>query len=347
MGKRRVILLPGDGIGPEVIEVGRRVVDAATDIVQWLPMEVGQSAFDKHGDFLPLHVVEEIRRTGVALKGPTATLVGGGRIPANVRFRKELDLFANVRPVRTLPGLETTFGTVDLTIIRENTEPFHAGLENEVAPGVITSTRVITDRASRRIANFAFKYAVEWRRRRITAVHRANIMRKANGLFVACARKEAREFAEKVEFGDILVEDFAAGLIENASQFDVLLLENLYGDIVGDLTAGLTGGQGLAPGASFGDDCAVFEAIHGTAPAVADKGVANPIGVVLSGAMMCHHLGDTNACSIIYESVCAVVQGQRELLTPDVGGKGTTEGVTKAIIAEVKRHRSKPSKDQP
>ncbi len=337
MGKRRVILLPGDGIGPEVVESGRRVVDAATDLVQWLPMEVGQSAFERHGDALPLHVIEEIRRAGVALKGPIATPTGGDRIPTNVRLRKELYLFANVRPIKAIPGLETRFGPFDLVVIRENTESFHAGLENEVAPGVITSTRVITDRASQRIASFAFNYAIEWQRRRITAVHRANIMKKADGLFLTWARKEARVFGDKIKFDDMLVEAFAAQLIENASQFDVLLLENLYGDIVGDLTTGLAGGLALAPGASYGDDCAVFEAIHDTAPGLAGKGIANPIGLILSAALMCRHLGDTTACLHIYESVCAVAQGQKELLTPDVGGSGTTDDATDAIIEEVKR----------
>jgi len=337
MGKQRVVLLPGDGIGPEVVEAGRRVVDAATDQITWIPMEIGRVAIDKHGDALPVHVLEEIRRSGVALKGPTATPIGGGHVSANVRLRKELELFANVRPVKTVPGLETAHGNVDLVVVRENTESLYAGMENEVAPGVVTSIKVITDRASTRIAKFAFQYAVRWKRGRITAVHKANIMKKADGLFLDCARREAKAFEGRIEFDDVLVDALAMRLVKDPTEFDVLLLENLYGDIVSDLAAGLIGGLGLAPGANYGADCAVFEAIHGTAPDIAGKGVANPIALILSAAMMCHHLGDADAYLHIRKAVRAVTEGQKDVLTPDLGGKGSTEDLTNAIIEVVKQ----------
>lgn len=337
MSKHKVVLLAGDGIGPEVVDAGRRVVDAASASFEWFPMEIGLGAFERGGDALPPAVVDEIRRLGVALKGPTTTPIGRGHASANVRLRKALDLFANVRPVKTVPGLETPYGPVDLVVIRENTESLYAGLENEVAPGVITSLKVITDRASRRIARFAFEYAVKWRRCRVTAVHKANIMKKADGLFLACAAEEARNFAGGIDFDDILVDALAMRLVKDASQFDVLLLENLYGDIVSDLAAGLIGGLGLAPGANYGRDCAVFEAIHGTAPDIAGKGIANPIAVILSAAMMCHHLGETDAYLRIRKSVAAVTRSQKDVLTPDLGGKGSTASMTDAIIREIKR----------
>jgi isocitrate dehydrogenase (NAD+) len=301
---------------------------------------MGIAAFEKTGDALPADVVEEIRRCGVALKGPTTTPIGRGHASANVRLRKDLGLFANVRPVKTVPGLERPYGPTDLVIVRENTESLYAGLENEVAPGVVTSIKVITEAASRRIARFAFEYAKRWGRRRVTAVHKANIMKKADGLFLDCAREEAAAYAGSILFDDVLVDALAMKLVTNPSQFDVLLLENLYGDIVSDLAAGLIGGLGLAPGANYGADCAVFEAIHGSAPDIAGRGVANPIAMILSAAMMCHHLGDTDAYTRIRKSVRTVTRDHPEMLTPDLGGKGTTRSLADAIIAEVERRRS-------
>lgn len=329
-----VVLLPGDGIGPEVVESARRVIDVALPGgIEWVPVLAGLGAFEKTGDALPDDVVDAIRDTGVALKGPTTTPIGGGHASANVRLRKALDLYANVRPVKTVPGLETAHGPVDLVVVRENTESLYAGLENVVAPGVVTSLKVITDRASRRIAHFAFEYAVRWGRKRVMAVHKANIMKKADGLFLDCAREEAEPFGSRVKFDDILVDALAMRLVTDPSQFDVLLLENLYGDIVSDLAAGLIGGLGLAPGANYGERCAVFEAIHGSAPDIAGRGIANPIAVILSGAMMCHHLGHTEAYTHIRKSVAAVTREHRDELTPDLGGKGTTHSLTDAIIA--------------
>jgi isocitrate dehydrogenase (NAD+) len=345
MSRRRVVLLPGDGIGPEVVEAARRVVDTSGPEVEWIPMEIGAVAFEKYGDALPAHVVEEIRACGVALKGPTTTPIGKGFASANVRLRKELMLFANVRPVKTVPGLETPYGHTDLIVVRENTEDLYSGLENEVAPGVICSIKVITEVASRRIAKFAFEYAVKWGRHRVTAVHKANIMKKADGLFLECARQESLGYEGRVRFDDVLVDAMTMKLVTNPSQYDVLLLENLYGDIVSDLAAGLIGGLGLAPGANYGPDCAVFEAIHGSAPDIAGKGVANPIAVILSAAMMCHHLGDTESYLRIRKSVRSITRDHRELLTPDLGGRGNTRSLTDAIVKEVERRRREPVND--
>ena len=323
MSKRRVVLLPGDGIGPEVVDAARRVVEASGPAIEWVPMEIGAVAFDKYGDALPADVLDEIRRCGVALKGPTTTPISKGHSSANVRLRKELALFANIRPVKTVPGLETPYGQTDLVIVRENTEDLYAGFENEVAPGVVTSIKVITETASRRIAKFAFEYAIKWGRKRVTAVHKANIMKKADGLFLECARQESIPYEGRV-------------------QFDVLLLENLYGDIVSDLAAGLIGGLGLAPGANYGPEIAVFEAIHGSAPDIAGKGIANPIAMILSAAMMCHHLGDVESYARIRRSVRTITTAERERLTPDLGGSGTTRSLADAIVREVERRRSEP-----
>ncbi|MCI0452600.1 MAG: isocitrate/isopropylmalate dehydrogenase family protein [Candidatus Latescibacteria bacterium] len=342
MSKRRVVLLPGDGIGPEVVEAARRVVEASGPEIEWVPREVGAVAFEKYGEALPPDVLDEIRRCGVALKGPTTTPIGTGHISANVRLRKELALFANVRPVKTVPGLETPYGQTDLVIVRENTEDLYAGLENEVAPGVITSIKVITETASRRIAKFAFEYAVNWGRKRVTAVHKANIMKKADGLFLECARQEAKPYEGRIQFDDILVDALAMKLVTKPSQFDVLLLENLYGDIVSDLAAGLIGGLGLAPGANYGPDCAVFEAIHGSAPDIAGKGIANPIAMILSAAMMCHHLGDNESYLRIRKAVRTITTERRDVLTPDLGGTGTTRAIADAIVGEVERRRREP-----
>jgi isocitrate dehydrogenase (NAD+) len=345
MSKPRVVLLPGDGIGPEVVEAARRVVEASGVPVEWVPMEIGAVAFEKYGDALPADVLDEIRRCGVALKGPTTTPIAKGHGSANVRMRKELGLFANVRPVKTVPGLETPYGQTDLVIVRENTEDLYSGLENEVAPGIITSIKVITEVASRRIARFAFEYAVKWNRKRVTAVHKANIMKKADGLFLECARQESRPFEGRIHFDDILVDALAMKLVTKPSQFDVLLLENLYGDIVSDLAAGLIGGLGLAPGANYGAECAVFEAIHGSAPDIAGKGIANPIAMILSAAMMCHHLGDDDSYTRIRKSVRTITTADREKLTPDLGGKGTTRSLADAIVKEVERRRREPVDD--
>ena len=336
MSRHRVVVLPGDGIGPEVVEAAVACVEAAGMEIDWNEQPMGLSAFEATGDALPESTVAAIRECGVAQKGPTTTPIGKGHVSANVRLRKALDLYANVRPVKTVPGLETPYGQTDLVIIRENTESLYAGMENEVAPGVVTSIKVITDRASRRIARFAMEYALRWDRKRVTAVHKANIMKLADGLFLRCAEEEAAPYAGKIAFDDVLVDALCMKLVTNPAQFDMLLLENLYGDIVSDLAAGLIGGLGLAPGGNYGDECAVFEAIHGSAPDIAGKGVANPIAMILSAAMMCHHLGDPDAYFRIRRSVRTLATDDRSALTPDLGGKGTTKSLTDGIVSRIR-----------
>jgi isocitrate dehydrogenase (NAD+) len=331
----RIVYLPGDGIGPEVGTAARKIVEAAGVKVEWLPGDIGLGAIERHGDALPRATLQLIRDCGIALKGPTTTPSGGGHVSANVRLRKELGLFANVRPVKTVPGLETRYGSVDLIIVRENTEDLYAGLENEVAPGVVTSIKVITATASRRIAHFAFAYARKWGRKRVTAVHKANIMKMADGLFLRCAQEEAAAHPD-IKSDDVLVDALCMRLVTKPDAYDVLLLENLYGDIVSDLAAGLIGGLGLAPGANYGEGCAVYEAIHGTALDIAGKGIANPIALTLSAAMMCHDLGYPDAYRRIRRGIAAVTQKRRAELTPDLGGTGTCVSVTEAIIEEMR-----------
>ncbi len=339
MSATQVVFLAGDGIGPEVTEAARRVLEAADVAIDWIEKPLGLGAFEACGNALPEETVAAIKACGVALKGPSTTPIGGGHVSANVRLRQELSLFANVRPVKTVPGLETSHGAIDLVIVRENTEDLYAGLEHEIAPGVVTSIKVITEVASRKISEFAFDYATRWGRSAVTAVHKANIMKKADGLFLDCAQRAAdRSTAAggSVSFNDVLVDALCMQLVTDPSRFDVLLLENLYGDIVSDLAAGLIGGLGLAPGGNYGDDCAVFEAIHGSAPDIAGQGIANPIAMILSGAMMCHHLGRPDAYTRIRRGVASVTRGDRAVLTPDLGGKGSTTSLADAIIEGVR-----------
>ena len=331
----RVVLLPGDGIGPEVTEAACQVLEAAGVRIEWQTLPCGLTAFQQHGDALPAFVIDAIRKAGVALKGPTTTPIGGGHVSANVRLRKALELYANVRPVKTVPGLETPYGPVDLVIVRENTEDLYSGLENVVAPGVVTSIKVITRKASRRISQFAFVHAESWGRKRVTAVHKANIMKLADGLFLDCARRAAVTYAGRIAYDEVLVDALFMKLVKKASDFDVLLLENLYGDIVSDLAAGLVGGLGLVPGGNYGRHAAVFEAVHGSAPDIAGKGIANPIAMVLSAAMMCHHLGERDAYHRIRRAVAQVTR-KKDHLTPDIGGASTTAELTDAIVREVR-----------
>ena len=337
MAQHRVAFLAGDGIGPEVTAAAREVLAVAGMDIDWIEAELGLGAFERHGNALPPETLEIIKECGVALKGPTTTPIGTGHVSANVRLRKELELFANVRPVKTVPGLETAHEHVDLVIVRENTESLYAGLEHEVAPGVVTALKVITDRASRRIARFAFEYAERWERKTVTAVHKANIMKLADGLFLRSAEEEAADFDGRVAFDDVLVDAVCMHLVTKPERYDVLLLENLYGDIVSDLAAGLIGGLGLAPGGNYGEDCAVFEAIHGSAPDIAGRGIANPIAMILSAAMMCHHLGEPEQYLRVRRGVAAVTRERKDALTPDLGGSATTEVLTRAICEEVER----------
>ena len=280
----RITLIPGDGIGPEVSAAVVRIVVAAGVEIEWERFVVGGRAQDLSGSTLPDEVIESIRRNGVALKGPVATPIGTGFESVNVRLRKVLDLYANLRPVRNLPGVESRFGDVDLIIVRENTEDLYSGLEHEVVPGVIESLKIITEKASTRIAAFAFDYAKAFGRKKVTAVHKANIMKKSDGLFLECFRRVAVHYPT-IAHDDKMVDNLCMQLVMNPLQFDVLVTENLYGDIISDLAAGLVGGLGVVPSANLGEKAALFEAVHGAAPDIAGKNLANPTALLMS----CHH----------------------------------------------------------
>jgi isocitrate dehydrogenase (NAD+) len=329
----RVTLLPGDGIGPEVTEAVLRVIHASNISIEWERFVVGGPAQDFTGSALPEAVIESIRRNTVALKGPVATPIGGGFESVNVRLRKTLDLYANLRPVRNLPGVPSRFGDVDLIIVRENTEGLYSGLEHEVVPGVVESLKVITEKASTRIAVFAFEYARKFKRKRVTSVHKANIMKKSDGLFLQCFRHVAVNYPD-IEHDEKIVDNTCMQLVMNPYQFDVLLMENLYGDIVSDLAAGLVGGLGVVPSANIGEKAALFEAVHGTAPDIAGKNLANPTALLMSAIMMLRHLGELDAANRIEVALNRVL-GDRKTVTRDLGGNATTNQFTDAIIANL------------
>ncbi len=271
MPNRKVTLINGDGIGPEVMAATVRLLEAAGAPLEWEYAEAGLEVLNKYGTNLPRATIESVLRNGVALKGPTGTPIGHGPASANVGLRKELELYASLRPVKSIPGVKTRYDSVDLVVVRENTEDLYAGLEHIVVPGVVESLKIITDKASTRIARFAFEYARKHGRKKVTAVHKANIMKMGDGLFLDCCRKVAREFPE-VTYEEVIVDALCMHLVKNPEKFDVLLLPNLYGDIVSDLCAGLVGGLGLVPGGNIGESTAIFEAVHGTAPDIAGKG---------------------------------------------------------------------------
>jgi len=325
-----VTLLPGDGIGPEVTEAAVRVIEASGVKIEWDRVEAGGEVIAKYGTAVPEPVLQSIRRRGTALKGPITTPVGEGFRSANVTLRQNLDLYACVRPVRSLPGVATRFEGVDLIVVRENTEDLYSGLEHRVAPGVVESIKVVTERACLRIARYAFVLARRLGRHKVTAVHKANIMKLTDGLFLECCRRVAREHRE-IEFGDVIVDNCAMQLVRDPGQFDVLLLGNLYGDIMSDLCAGLVGGLGVVPGANVGDDVAVFEAVHGSAPDIAGKGLANPTAVILSSVEMLKHLGELSAAERVESAVHATLI-EPALRTRDLGGKATTDEFTNAVI---------------
>jgi isocitrate dehydrogenase (NAD+) len=328
-----VTLIPGDGIGPEVAAAAVRVVAATGLDVDWETQPAGATALGEQGSALPESVLESIRRNRVALKGPTETPVASGHRSVNVELRKRLDLYANLRPVRTLPGIKSRYDGVDLIVVRENTEDLYSGLEHVVVPGVVESLKIITERASTRIARFAFEYARTHGRRRVTAVHKANIMKLSDGLFLDCCRKVAAEHP-MVGYHEMIVDNTCMQLVLDPTRFDVLLLENLYGDIVSDLCAGFIGGLGLAPGANIGDREAVFEAVHGSAPDIAGKNLANPMALILSAAMMLDHLGERDAGDRVRGAVNAVLRDGRKL-TRDLGGTAGTTEIAEAIAARV------------
>jgi isocitrate dehydrogenase (NAD+) len=319
-----ITLIPGDGIGPEVAAAAVRVLSATGVAFEWETEQAGAGAIGQEGTPLPKRVLESVKRNRVALKGPTETPVGTGHRSVNVELRKQLDLYANLRPVKTLPGVKSRYDGVDVIVVRENTEDLYSGLEHVVVPGVVESLKIITEKASTRIARFAFAYARSHDRKRVTAVHKANIMKLSDGLFLDCCRGVAKAFPE-VTYDEIIVDNACMQLVLDPTRFDILLLENLYGDIVSDLCAGFIGGLGMAPGANIGEEAAIFEAVHGSAPDIAGKNLANPMALILSGAMMLEHLGETDAGRRVREAVHATLRDGHKL-TRDLGGTaGTTE----------------------
>jgi len=329
---RPATLIPGDGIGPEVIAAAVQVMEAAGGRIAWDVQKAGKAAFDESGTPIPDALIRSIRRTRVGLKGPLETQVGRvGYRSVNVALRKTFDLYANVRPIRTLPGVRSAFSGVDLIVVRENTEDVYAGIEHQIAPGVVESVKVITARASRRIARYAFELARRQRRRRVTSIHKANIMKLSDGLFLACARQIAKHH-RRVHYDELIVDNACMQLVLRPQEFDVLLLENLYGDIVSDLCAGLVGGLGLVPGANIGDRCAIFEAVHGTAPDIAGKGLANPLAAIFSGIMLLRHIGQAGPAKRL-ERAAHRLLAEGRTRTRDLGGKATTRQMTERLIA--------------
>jgi isocitrate dehydrogenase (NAD+) len=327
----RVTLIPGDGIGPEVTRAATHLLERAGAAVVWDEHLAGKASLLKLGTPIPDTTLASIKKNKVALKGPLETSVGHGYRSINVTLRKYFDLYANLRPVRTLAGVPSAFKGVDLVVVRENTEDLYSGIEHQVAPGVVESVKVITARASKRIAKFAFELAKRQRRKTVTAIHKANIMKLSDGLFLDCARKVAKGYPT-VEYRELIVDNACMQLVLRPQQFDVLLLENLYGDIVSDLCAGLVGGLGLVAGANFGDRVAVFEAVHGTAPDIAGKDAANPLAVVFSGIMMLRHLGQERPATRLERAVHRLLR-EGEVLTRDLGGRATTTAMTERIVA--------------
>jgi len=329
--KHTVTLIPGDGIGPEVAHAAQQIIDAAGAAVEWEEIPVRPEAERRRGEFLHADVVESVRKNRVALKGPITTPVAEGPPSINVGLRKALELYANLRPVRNLEGVKARYNDVNLIIVRENTEDLYSGLEHTIVPGVVESLKIITEKASTKIAKFAFEYARRHGRKKIAAVHKANIMKLSDGLFLTSTRKVATNYPD-VEYREVIVDNACMQLVLNPHQFDVLLLTNLYGDIVSDLAAGLVGGLGVVPSANIGDEASIFEAVHGSAPDIAGKGVANPTALLMSGVMMLEHLGELDAAQRI-DAALRRVYREGKCVTRDVGGTATTAEFTQAVIA--------------
>lgn len=325
-----ITLIPGDGIGPEVTDAVLRVLEASNVSIEWDRHDAGLLAVAKGGKTLPEELLASIRERKVALKGPVTTPVGEGFTSVNVGLRKALDLYANVRPVTNLPGIKSRFEHVDLVIVRENTEDLYAGLEHVVVPGVVESLKIITERASTRIARFAFEYARRLGRRKVTAVHKANIMKLGDGLFLDSVRAVAKD-SQDIQYEERIVDAACMHLVMRPEQFDVLVMPNLYGDIVSDLCAGLVGGLGLVPGANIGSDVAVFEAVHGTAPDIAGKNIANPTALLLSAVLMLEHIGETEAAARVRAALNRVFEAGT-VRTRDLGGTASTSAFADEVI---------------
>jgi isocitrate dehydrogenase (NAD+) len=328
-----ITLIPGDGIGPEVTEAVLRILKASDVAIDWESQLAGVEAFERTGQTLPAELLDSVRRNKVALKGPVTTPIAQGFTSVNVGLRKALDLFANLRPVWNLPGVSSRFGGIDLVIVRENTEDLYAGLEHQVVPGVVESLKIITERASTRIAQFAFAHARRHGRKRVTAIHKANIMKLSDGLFLDCTRRVAREHID-ITYDEKIVDAACMHLVMNPSQFDVLLLPNLYGDIVSDLCAGLVGGLGVVGAANLGTDVAVFEAVHGSAPDIAGKQRANPTALLLSAILMLRHIDEGPAADRIMQALAGVLTAGA-VRTRDLGGSASTLEFAGAIVRQM------------
>src|SRR6266852_6108176 len=329
----KVTLIPGDGIGPEVTQAAVRILEATNVKFEWESFAAGAEAFEKYNEYIPKELTESIERTRVGLKGPVTTPIGGGFSSINVELRKRFELFANFRPITNLPHIPTRYPNVDLIIFRENTEGLYSGIEHEVVPGVVESLKIITEKASTRISKHAFAYARKMGSKKIHVIHKANIMKLSDGLFLRCSRNVAKEYPE-ITYGEHIVDNTCMQLVMNPYQYDMLVMENLYGDILSDLCAAFVGGLGFVPSANLGDECAIFEAVHGSAPDIAGKNLANPTALLRSGLLMLRHLGEHEGSTQIRNALERVYR-HREKLTRDIGGQAGTSEFADAVIAEM------------
>jgi len=335
MAKHTIVLIPGDGIGPEVTAATRRVLEAAGLSVDWVELPAGATALEQGFDnVLPQRTLAAIQAHKIALKGPVTTPVGKGFKSVNVQLRQALNLYAAVRPVRSMAGVKTRYDHVDMVIMRENTEGLYSGIENEIVPGVVTSLKVASEVACTRIARYAFRYATRRHRRKITVFHKANIMKMSDGLFIKCARRIYEEEYPNIEYEELIIDAGCMRVVQDPTRFDVLLMENLYGDLISDLCAGLVGGLGVVPGANIGDDAAVFEAVHGSAPDIAGKGVANPLACIMSGVMMLNHIHEEAIATRVKDAYNRVLE-EGKTLTRDLKGTASTQQFTDAVIAKM------------
>lgn len=325
-----ITLIPGDGIGPEVVDATVQVLEATGLSFVWERRDAGADVMTKYGTTLPDDVLNSVAKNKIALKGPITTPVGTGFVSPNVTLRKRLGLYANVRPARNLPGIKTPFPNVDIVVVRENSEDLYSGIEHVVVPGVVESLKVITEVACLRIAQYAFEYAVSHGRKKITAVHKANIMKLSDGLFLECCKRVAREF-QNIEYEEMIVDNCCMQLVTRPERFDVMVMENLYGDIISDLVSGLVGGLGVTGSANVGADSVVYEAVHGSAPDIAGKGVANPTAVLMSSVMMLRQLNELEAATRVENALFSVFE-EHVHITRDLGGKATTPEFVQAVI---------------
>jgi isocitrate dehydrogenase (NAD+) len=342
MAKHTIVLIPGDGIGPEVTAAARKVIEAAGLSVEWVELPAGAAAIEQgHDNVLPQRTLAAIKAHRLALKGPVTTPVGKGFRSVNVQLRQALNLYAAVRPVESLPGVKTRFDNVNLVIVRENTEGLYSGAEMEIIPGVVTSLKVATEKACDRIARYAFRYANKRRKKKVTVFHKANIMKLTDGLFLKAAQKVWEDEYSNIEYEEVIIDAGCMKLVQDPARFEVLLMENLYGDLVSDLAAGLVGGLGVVPGANIGDEAAVFEAVHGSAPDIAGKGVANPLALIMSGVMMLEHMHEDAVAQKIRAAYRAVLtEADPRKLTRDMGGTAGTSQFADAVITAMQRGSS-------